>query len=486
MSIFIRLALAYLLVISVSITSVLKIFYDEIKPGIRQASEETLVDNANLLAELLLPYVEQEVFPLDKIDSLFERFLQRSINVKIWSYVKQSTNLNVYITDAKGQVIFHSSDKTQLGKDYSRWLDVSRTLAGKYGARTTRVDPEDDLTGSMYVAAPILKDDKIIGVVTLIQAHQGIQQFVGPAQTKILVMGSLLLLTLVILGIVLATGFNKILKILTQYVNRVRDGQAVDQLTFRDPSFNELASTLHKMRQELDGKAYIEQYVHTLTHELKTPLSAISAAAQILETDIQGEKKQQFINNIESEVQRSKQLIERLLLLASIENNQHNELKAINLLSLIEGEIKSLQPLLANKNMNVDFIKLECSPNALSTDSLIGDEFLLRMAIRNMLDNAIDFAKEGSAINVQLVSSSADWTVKVFNQGEAIPDYALNRIFERFFSTPRPGTGRKSSGLGLCLIKEIAMLHHGHIHLSNIKHDSNIEGVEATLVLAKQ
>lgn len=485
MSIYIRLALVYLLIISVSVTWVLKIFYDEIKPGIRQASEETLVDNANFLAEILVPYLEQEDFPLKDITSLFRRFQQRSLDIKIWSYVKQSTNLDLYITDSKGVVLFHSSDATQQGKDYSRWLDVSRTLSGKYGARTTRIDPDDDLTGSMYVAAPILKGEEIIGVVTLIQAHQGIHQFVGPAQHKILTIGGILLLTLMVLGVFLTTSFNNVLTVLTQYVNKIRDGKSVEKLSFKDPSFNQLALTLHRMREELDGKAYIEQYVHTLTHELKTPLSAISASAQILLTDVEGDRKHQFIGNIESEVQRLKQLVERLLLLASIENNQARDFKSVNLSLLLEDEVESLAPLLSNKNMTINIAKKALNSNEMFDSLLSGDEFLLRMAIRNVLDNAIEFSSENTCIAVELIAMKNTLIVRIINQGAEIPEYALSRIFERFFSMPRPDTGRKSSGLGLCLVEEIVSLHGGTIRLMN-RHQPDVKGVEAELILSKK
>lgn len=485
MSIFIRLSLLYLVLISCSVILVLNVFYDDIKPSIRQTSEETLVDSANLMAEFLAPYLIDENRKVGEIERIFTSFKQRQLNATIWSHLKQKTNLDFYITDNKGQVIFHSSDKVEQGKDYSRWRDVSRTLEGKYGARTTRIDPDNDLTGSMYVAAPIMSGNALIGVLTLIQSHQGIQQFIGPAQTKILVVGGILLLTLVILGVVLASWFNNMLKRLTHYVNKIRNGDVVEPLKLNDSSFNKLSDTLHKMRQDLDGKAYIEQYVHTLTHELKTPLSAISAAAQILETDLDDFQKQKFITNIETEVQRSKQLIERLLLLASIENQQHQAFKRIDLEYLLDDEIQSFHGLLTTKNIRIELNKAE------NFDGYVnGDEFLLRMAVRNLLDNAIDFSVKDVVLRVCLDSTQSDIEIQVINQGDIIPEYALPRLFERFFSTPRPATGRKSSGLGLCLVNEIAHLHGGKVSLNNtmitLGNGQSVSAVEAELIIAKE
>ncbi len=97
MSIFIRLSLLYLALISCSIILVLNIFYDDIKPSIRQASEETLVDSANLMAEFSAPYLLSEQKNIEDIDKIFEAFKQRQLNATIWYHVKQKTNLNFYI-----------------------------------------------------------------------------------------------------------------------------------------------------------------------------------------------------------------------------------------------------------------------------------------------------------------------------------------------------------------------------------------------------
>jgi two-component system sensor histidine kinase CreC len=58
---------------------------------------------------------------------------------------------------------------------------------------------------------------------------------------------------------------------------------------------------------------------------------------------------------------------------------------------------------------------------------------------------------------------------KLFNQAEAIPDYALPRLNERFYSLPRPGSGRKSTGLGLNFVEEVVKLHGGSLHIGNVQ-----------------
>jgi len=108
-----------------------------------------------------------------------------------------------------------------------------------------------------------------------------------------------------------------------------------------------------------------------------------------------------------------------------------------------------------------------------------GEAFLLRQALANLLDNAIDFSPDGSRITLLLETGAAKHALIVRDQGAGVPDYALPRVFERFYSLARPGTQRKSSGLGLPFVREVAVLHGGEVALRNLPEG----GVEARLVL---
>jgi two-component system sensor histidine kinase CreC len=109
-----------------------------------------------------------------------------------------------------------------------------------------------------------------------------------------------------------------------------------------------------------------------------------------------------------------------------------------------------------------------------------GERFLVRQALANLLDNAIDFTPRGGGIRIAAAAGmpAGMFAADVFNQGEPIPDYALPRVTERFYSLPRPGSGRKSTGLGLNFVQEVAQLHGGTFSISNSQ-----GGVRATLTL---
>jgi two-component system, OmpR family, sensor histidine kinase CreC len=129
---------------------------------------------------------------------------------------------------------------------------------------------------------------------------------------------------------------------------------------------------------------------------------------------------------------------------------------------------------LSSKSQNRGIqLKLE-APN--TECSVQGDRFLLGQAIDNIISNALDFSHSGQTIDVTLAISGDSIKCIVRDYGTGIPEYAQDRIFERFYSLPRPD-GVRSSGLGLNFVREVMQLHGGECSIEN--HPEG--GVEAVL-----
>ncbi len=95
------------------------------------------------------------------------------------------------------------------------------------------------------------------------------------------------------------------------------------------------------------------------------------------------------------------------------------------------------------------------------------DALLLGQAIANLLDNAIDFSPPAGTIRLEgVIRESGLYQLTIEDQGPGIPDFALGRLFERFYSLPRPHSG-KSTGLGLSFVREVVERHQGSITLHN-------------------
>ncbi len=121
----------YFLLVGLAAWFVLNVFVDEVKPGVRQAMEDALVDTANVLAELARKDVEADNLTSGDFAKALNAYQNRNNNASIWGIKKQSADYRVYVTDKKGIVIFDSAGLA-LGQDYSQWNDVHLTLQGKY------------------------------------------------------------------------------------------------------------------------------------------------------------------------------------------------------------------------------------------------------------------------------------------------------------------------------------------------------------------
>ena len=219
-------------------------------------------------------------------------------------------------------------------------------------------------------------------------------------------------------------------------------------------------------------RAYVERYVHTLTHELKSPLAAIRGAAELLQGEMPLEQRQRFVGNIDSESARMQQLIERLLNLAQVEQRQGLEEQVnVPLAPLCKELLNSQHGRIEGKQLQVELQV----PADLAWS---GEPFLLRQALGNLLTNALDFSPVGGLLRCSAQPVEEGVELVLFNQGEPIPDYALPRLCERFYSLPRPDSGRKSTGLGLNFVEEVVQLHGGQMRIDNVP-----GGVQVTLRL---
>jgi two-component system, OmpR family, sensor histidine kinase CreC len=458
MKIGLRILLGYFLIVGLASWFLLNVFVKEVKPGVRATLEDTLVDTAQLLAELVADDVKAGTLQNALLTRRMQQYAQRSVDVTISGISKETLDYRVYITDAKGIVLFDSDGK-DVGKDYSRWNDVYRTLRGGYGARSTREDPDDDASSVMHVAAPIMDGNKIIGALTVAKPVSTVQPFIDRSQLKILRRGVLLLAGSLLIGLAFAFWLTRSLSMLQQYATKVEAGEKATLPKLGNNEIGALGRALESMRIKLEGKEYVEELMHTLAHELKSPIAAIQGSAELLCEDIPEAERQHFLDNILSQNARQKQLIDKLLALIKVEKQQ--QLSAVETVDLVQltAQVKiDYAAKLAAKSLQLE---IDAEPA-----SVPGDGLLLRQALGNLVDNAIDFAPAASRIVIQVLKGEQQASITVSDQGTGIPDYATERVFERFYSLPRPG-GLKSTGLGLPFVREVMVLHRGSVRVVN-------------------
>ena len=437
-----------------------RVFVAEVKPGVRQAMEDTLVDTANVLAELATDDLLAGRIADGRFAERVRNMQGRDPGAAIWGFPKRETNYRIYVTDAHGIVRFDSSGRAT-GQDYSRWNDVRRTLRGEYGARSTAEDPDDPDSTVMHVAAPIRDPaGRIVGVLTVAKPNRVIAPFIERSQQTVLRWGVLLLAVSLLVGVATAAWLSRQLGALRRYAQAVTAGERAT-LPAAAGEFAELGRALETMRARLEGKQYVERYVHALTHEMKSPLAAIGAAAELLERPLAPADQARFAGTIRSQSERLALMIDRMLSLAAVEHRQRIEapqpVEIASLLALVEQDSR---PRLDAKVQRL-VLDVQGAPR------VEGDAFLLRQALGNLVENASDFAPAGSAVELYAKVDDGRVVLRVCDRGPGVPDYARERVFERFYSLPRPDGGHRSSGLGLCFVAQVADLHGGEAALAN-------------------
>ncbi|MEO6102437.1 MAG: two-component system sensor histidine kinase CreC [Pseudoxanthomonas sp.] len=462
-----RLFLGFFLIVGLAAFFVMRVFVKEVKPGVRQAMESTLVDAANVLAVM----AAEDLKSGHLADGRFVRDLamarQREIKATVWQFPKRRIDYRVSITDAHGIVIYDSTGR-DTGRDNSQWNDVYRTLHGEYGARSSPEIPGNDKPSEagrtvMHVAAPIRDGDQLIGVLTLSQPNHTFEPFIAASQRNIIRRGAWLVGLSALIGVLMTWWLMRGINRLNRYAQAVSEGRRVSPLPPRRDEIGDLGRAVEEMHRKLEGKAYVEQYVQSLTHEMKSPLAAIRAAAELLQEPLPEAERQRFAHHIQTQQQRLTETIDKLLALAEVE--QHGWLQkreAVDAGALLAQVAQDASSKLAEAELHL--LTEMADPRAV----VQGDAWLLRQALSNLLDNAIAFSPPRGKILVSSNFEKGILEVRVEDQGPGIPDYAQARVFERFYSLARPSTGLRSSGLGLPFVREVARLHGGEVDLQNL------------------
>lgn len=275
---------------------------------------------------------------------------------------------------------------------------------------------------------------------------------------------------LLVLGVLawwLARSINRI----RRYAEAMAANRVAPKPQFGDSYFYRLVNAIARRRDELNHRQHIEQYILGLTHELKTPLTAQHAALELLQDSELSPEQQQLLTRLIYNTRKQQQLIAQLLELARLENCD------------ILPNVQNVALVALSKQAAQD-CETACTPKQLRIIMDAGDEIirqgnpiLLRQAGDNLLYNAIDFARPQSEIRLSFTKTTEQLGLHIENIGEPVPDYALAKIPQRFYSLPR-ADGRKSSGLSFVL--EIMRLHGGEIVLEN-----RTNGVCASLLFSR-
>ncbi len=239
------------------------------------------------------------------------------------------------------------------------------------------------------------------------------------------------------------------------------------KLTETSNELKKISEQLKHANAELVNKdIQKDEFLDTVTHELRTPITAIRAASEILhdDVDIPEELRKQFLQNIISESDRLNRLIDKILDLEKFETGKQKiYLSKNNLSKTIENTLDSLKHLINNKNITVEF-------KGISNDvKAFYDEERIIQVLHNLLSNAIKFcAPIDGRISISIDEKKDEVQVKIQNNGKGINKDDFEAIFDKFYQSRNQNVKKPiGSGLGLAICKQIIEHHKGKIWAEN-------------------
>ncbi|HKB56168.1 MAG TPA: two-component system sensor histidine kinase CreC [Lacunisphaera sp.] len=413
-----------------------------------------------VLRDVRLRYVESMRRTLGDTAALMAAFAAPESPGSDWTkrlaaMPSQPDLLRVFACDQSGRVLFDSA-----GRDVGRTYAWTMTGGGRVASENYTVTNVAEIGNELRVAAPVRYDGALVGWVGVGRPLTTVAEGVRAARWQLVWSAGAISLVMIAAGWWIAARLTRSLERLTTYAREIRDGRPAAPVRSRATEIAELSRAFEEMRDALEGRQHVERYTQALAHEVKAPLAAIRGAAELLDESMPPEQRAKFLGNIRGEAARIQQIIERLLELSSLEARKAlRQTEPIDAAGLMIEAADVLRPAYAGGRVTLTISS--------AAATLRGERVLLREALVNLLQNALDFSPAGGEVTFAAKAADHQVSFTVEDRGPGVPDYALPRVFERFYSLPRPGTERKSTGLGLALVKEIAHLHGGDATLAN-------------------
>lgn len=252
---------------------------------------------------------------------------------------------------------------------------------------------------------------------------------------------------------------NEVMKILQESQQMIELNK---ELRKKSMELTRATAELKSANQQLkDMDALKDEFLYTVTHEIRTPLTSIRALSEIVHDnpDMEEEQRAEFLGRIARETERLSHLITQVLNLERYESGRQKlNLSSFGMIDLAKDAFYSMEPLAQQKKIAFKLVH----PN--STLLLHADKDLLRQVMINLLGNAIKFTPEGGHIEFIVVDNHDEIIVTVQDSGKGIPAEVQPFLFDKFFQA-RNQTLKKpeGSGLGLAISKKIIAMHSGKI-----------------------
>ena len=439
-----------------------------IETGYLHSTEEGMIDTGVAVSQLYTRIYESG----GGAEKVAEEFGQVFANLRetlplksrLFGYTKNEVDVRLLAYDQTGRVLFDTRNGAANGQDFSKWRDVRAALAGQYGSRWELDRPRQRV--NLYSTLPVVAEGRVIGAVSVIKPTNRIRNFISQSLLQLLVPGAIAVLLAVALAYALSAYITRIIRDLASRADRVASGEPnVALQTWTRSELGLLASAVEKMRQKLEGKAYVEEMVSNFSHELKTPLASVRGAAELLEGGAADDPpaRARFLSNIRTEVQRLDRIVNNFLKLSRIESQPASApAAALDLVPVCRAIADQYAGPAARAGVDLRF-----EPPTEPVLARVG-RAELEQILTNLLDNALQFTPAGGEIVLSAANEESEVLLRVRDTGVGIEPDLAPKIFDRFFTTENPRTNERGTGLGLAIVRSLVETNRGAVSVSSV------------------
>ncbi|OGV35378.1 MAG: hypothetical protein A3E88_07465 [Legionellales bacterium RIFCSPHIGHO2_12_FULL_35_11] len=224
------------------------------------------------------------------------------------------------------------------------------------------------------------------------------------------------------------------------------------------PVVDELNNLLSRLKEGFERET---RFAADAAHELRTPLAALKAQAQVALNTIDLNEKNTALQKVIASVDRNTHIVQQLLTMSKLvpDGYNNNELSDVNLPKVAKEILALLAPDAINNHIDLEFICNE------KVADFYGNATAIGILLRNLVANSINCSHPNSNVIVKVEQIKDKVVLEVIDNGPGISDEIKERVFERFFRAL--GNKKPGSGLGLAIVKQIADLHNAKITLSS-------------------
>lgn len=379
--------------------------------------------------------------------------------------VARQNNARILITDHKQRVLGDSVRVDGLVGTTLDRMEIARALMRFEDEAWSIQYSEVSETWVMQVAVPILNGDKVVGAVFIASSLAEVYEIQRDLRNYIIISLFLTIIFAGLLGRFLARRITDPIESLTVAAEKMAAGDLSQHVSVRSKDeigrltkqFNEMAMRLQESTRQL------KDFVANASHELRTPLTSINLLVKSLrEYPLEKEERDEFLADIDQELQRLIHLVEELLDLSRLDRlAAEDTMLTVDVVPLLRDTLEIMRRKAADKNITLTY-RLEDRATAFVVPHQI------KQVVFNLVDNAIKYTPEGGQINVTLTQEPNLLRLTVSDTGIGIPVEQREKVFERFYRVDKARSREQGgTGLGLSIVLEIVRRHQGKVWIED-------------------